>query len=79
MSLERTRSVEQADIAAREETEKARIAQDRSITDARIANEEKTRQREIAKVRALPRTRMADNPEMDGYFFGRNIPTQRSR
>ena len=49
-----------AQIAAREETNKTRIAQERAITDARIANEEMTRQREIARpIKAIDEAEIA--------------------
>src|SRR5437764_1297977 len=51
--IERTRAVEEAEIAAREATEKARIAQTTIVNVERIASDERTRSLEIAQVRTI--------------------------
>ncbi len=51
--IERTRTVEEIEIAAHEGIERARIANQRSVDTARIASEREVRQTEIERARAV--------------------------
>ena len=59
MEIDRQRAVEQAEIAAREETEKARMAQTLILTQTRIRGEEDVRRREIARQQGLDEAEIA--------------------
>ena len=69
--IERTRVVEEAEIAAREATEKLRIDADESINAERIAWEERTRSLEIARTRAVEEAEIAAQQAVEAAKIAR--------
>src|SRR5207248_35167 len=57
--IERTRAVEEKELLAREEIEKARISNQRSVDTARIASEREVRQRDIERMRTVEEAEIA--------------------